>query len=101
MSYSIGIVKNTLPYFQPYSILMTDSETGEVSILGDYKTNNKALEGKAYFDNLLKRDEITAIKKHIKRELSPSNRPIDQLEKRIMDPNGDNHQRDFKRRIVI
>jgi hypothetical protein len=98
---SVEIVKNTLPYFQPYSIITTDSETGETSVLGDYKTRSKALNAKAYFDDLIKRGDIEAIKKSIKTELGSISKPINQLEKRIMDPNGDNHQKDFKRRIII
>ena len=98
---SIDIVKNTLPFFQPYSILTTDLDTGEVFVLGDYKTNIKALNAKAYFDDLIKRGNIEAVRKSIKRELGSASKPINQLEKRIMNPSGDNHEKDFKRRIII
>jgi len=104
MNAKIEVVKNTLPYIQPYCILLTISETKDVYVLGDYKSKSKAEEAREYFHKIYVGYGLKYLAKHVKRTLRASNKPIDQLEERIKNPIGDNHediQKNTTRRIIL
>lgn len=102
MAITVITIKNTLPYFRPYSVFAIDSSTNEKIILGNYKNKQDADLEKEYFDlsRLLGIEYFRKIKKDV--NYTPD--PIKQLERRIKNPNYDNHKiikKENKRRIIL
>lgn len=102
MAITVITIKNTLPYFYPYSVLAIDSSTDEKIILGHYKNKQDADLAREYFDlsRLVGIEYFRRIKK-IDNNISD---PIRQLEKRIKNPDTDKHRiikKENKRKIIL
>lgn len=103
MTCKLEVVKNTLPYFQPYSIILIDLSTNEKFVLGDYKNIDKANIAMKLFQSKTTLGS-QYLKETSKRKLGSNAKLIEQLEKRIGDPNGDDHEvksKNLKRKIVL
>jgi len=88
---SLEIIKNTLPYIQPFSIIQT--RNGE--IIGHYRTEKLAKEALDIFNN----SNNIAYKGKI--DTQKNKNPIDCWKERINKPKGDQPLKIKKRRIVI
>jgi hypothetical protein len=109
MGNTLEIIKNSLPYYQPYSIIFTDCGTNEKFVMGDYKTKQKAELALIFFESkysgCIYPHGLEYFKSISKRQLTGKNqKPIDELEKRILNPSGDNHEiksKNLKRKIIL
>jgi len=101
MSIAIITVKNTLPYFHPYSVFAIDSTTNEKIKLGDYKNKKDADLERKFFD-LSRLLGIEYFRK-IKKDDSHTSDPLKQLEKRIKNPADSPHKPLVKkqRKIIL
>ena len=102
MAITVMTVKNTLPYFRPYSVLAVDSSTDEKIILGHYKNKQDADLAREYFDL----DRLLGIEyfRKIKKNNNDISDPIEQLKKRIENTNVDKHRiikKENKRKIIL
>jgi len=109
MAGKLEIVKNSLPYYQPYSIIFIDYSTNEKFVMGDYKTKKKAELAFIFFESKYSEcvhpHGMEYLKSISKRKLTDKNKkPINELEKRILNPDGDSHEiksKNLKRKIIL
>lgn len=81
MEYDISVRHNALPYIQPYSVIITYNNKAE--ILGSYRNKNEAKIACYHFKKWI--NQGIKIKKIESKNLNP----IESLEKRMENPDGD------------
>jgi len=100
MSVSVEIIKNTLPYLYPYSVIAIDSSTNEKIILGQYKNKKDTELARTYFDS--RKSKVRGIEqfRNIKKNNNIKN-PIEQLEKRMTTYPDELPKPPKKRKIIL